>query len=569
MPPGVSSPQFDSMFRTLSLALAAVVGFAFIYLLSFTPVYIDGDDASIVSYHILGRDSNIQPVYAGYMSMFDAALSLLPPDEHTVRIAAAIATAICGPLFFYLIMLLAFDWNSAVKSSAAPWVTALAMLLAGPELFYMALVVNPSLAAMTVVTAAHVFIRRYSHSSIRPPLLAVAASCVLFAVGAALRWDCILYGGVIAVDLLLRAGDRAERSPSWGERLRLATGWGTLAAVCWLVAIIASRGGVNGLLSVISQSGPGESLDARMFLVRGQPLFTPAFLLFVAAGFVSVWRSRNPLVWITPLSLLLTAKLILYGVPKWFIVAIPALMACAVAGFAALVERGPVFRAAVAGLLFLPWLVGIQIGMAGSTLGPGFQVRRYDQAHKGGSRPSAVLDSGVAIPTPEGHRPLWGHMWVLSGQWRRFVTENDAEQKHAVREAIQRSLPLLQDRGQGLAIASAAALGLTTIDPAETESASVFEVDRRFNGLDGRTFRMIRLRSRAQLFSDSGREQLRRELGSTVVIYGYSSTLQRIYQATPDLLQPLGNTAAILHLAPVPVHAPLPAPDRKVTRGSR
>jgi len=47
--------------------------------------YIEGDDATSIAYHALGRIESLQPHYAGYQGMMDKVLILLPANEALLR----------------------------------------------------------------------------------------------------------------------------------------------------------------------------------------------------------------------------------------------------------------------------------------------------------------------------------------------------------------------------------------------------------------------------------------------------------------------------------------------------
>ena len=65
--------------------------------------YVEGDDASTILHHTLGRDSNLQPVYSPYHSMIDTMLSLVPSqNEGTLRYVSVIASFLSGFFLFGL-----------------------------------------------------------------------------------------------------------------------------------------------------------------------------------------------------------------------------------------------------------------------------------------------------------------------------------------------------------------------------------------------------------------------------------------------------------------------------------
>ena len=55
-----------------------IAAFLVIYAFSLTFVYVEGDDASIVAYHLLGRDDSLRSKYAIYQAMFGISDSSFP-----------------------------------------------------------------------------------------------------------------------------------------------------------------------------------------------------------------------------------------------------------------------------------------------------------------------------------------------------------------------------------------------------------------------------------------------------------------------------------------------------------
>jgi hypothetical protein len=523
--------------------------FAIVYSRSLSFVYIDGDDATRVAYHVLGRNSEVQPPYAAYESMLDTVLSILPPDEKVVRIVSMTLTAVSASVLCFLIIMLAFDWCADLRR-VPRWLLALAMVLAALEFFYLGMLLTPSVIAMAFLVGAHLIIRRSTVSRCFPRWSGLGASVLLFGVGAAFRWDTLTYGAVVVTDLFLRAGDRSEEGqPPVKDRLRLAVLWGVLAGLVWLITVACNGWGPARVVGVIEAAGPGESANLKVALGRVQTLFTPGFAALWAIGLFWLIRRRHPLAFVTTVSIIVVAIFIPLGGPKWFITAIPSLLACASMGFA-LFWRRPMLRYATLGLLLLPWLIGLRMVFAGAAWGPGFEMQPYDRTptNTNGSGVSLRFGSRTAVPTPEGPRPLFGHAWVLSGDWKRFVQDAAWEQFAATRKAIDMGVPLLQDKGQGEAVVTYAALGFRTKDRWNRTLDNKFVIERRFTGQDGTQTRMLRLTNRNDLFDSCSIERLRRICTDTVVISGYSTTLHRLHQLVPTSLEKLGKTTAVLHL---------------------
>jgi hypothetical protein len=172
-----------------------------------------------------------------------------------------------------------------------------------------------------------------------------------------------------------------------------------------------------------------------------------------------------------------------------------------------------------------------------------------------------VLGSGTAVPTPEGPRPLFGHAWVLAGQWREFVDSYWEEEEKAVLTAIERGIPLLLlGPEQGWSMVVYSALDYTTADP-HNRTVDHQVIERRWIGADGTTSRMLQFVDKEQLFDTATCGRLSQVAGDAVVVTAFSSRLRQLYQVAPNALHRLGRVTAVLNLSvchrnPAPRSAP-------------
>jgi hypothetical protein len=533
---------------TIFCYVLVFLAFGFVFYLSLSFVYVEGDDASIVAYHALGRNPTLQPAYSVYQSMMDAVLSLLPARESIVRVAAMTMTTLSVPILFLLMVLLAIDWVGELLPYPR-WQLVAIMLLAVPEFYYLGMVLTPAMIAMTLLVAAHFILRRSIVGTRRASWLGLGISIVLFGLGAAIRWDTVVYGATIAADLFLISGSRSKQAEFaiWNG-LGLVLLWGLLAGIAWLVILDLNGYGLDSIVRAIRISGPVEPLDWKIALSRIHTLFTPAFVVLWVAGLLLLVRHRHPLAIITLLSILPVAKLSLYGTPKWIITTTPTFLACALAGGSVFWYK-PWRRYALLVLTVTPWLLGIQMTYAGTAWGPGFELQPYARIPQKTSWPSVTFGPGMALPTPEGPRALFGHAWVFSGDWKRFVVGYWMEQENAVRTAVQRNVPLLlHDSEQGWGVVAYLALGYTTMDSYDRMMANGFVIERRWLGPGGTRSTMFRLIDPKQLLEFNGIERLREVTGDTVILSGFSNTFGRLYQKSPQSLDPLGKVTAVLYL---------------------
>ena len=522
---------------------AVVLGFVAVFSASLTFEYVEGDDASTIAFHALGRRADLQPPYSAYHSMMDALLGLLPPREGLLRVAAISLSAMAAVAMTLLILALAFDRLRPV-AGIARLPSALAFLLAVPEVFYLGLVLTPGLIAISLVLASHLLARRAARRAALPGLAVAAA---LFGAGAAFRWEIVTYGAVIAADLALAP----EETPPGllSRRFAVAAGWGASALLAFFLAVVASGYGPADVLGVarfgvgFSASRPPFSTSAVASILS---LLTPGFALLTAAGLWSLARRALRQAIVVALGVLLVLPWLATGVPKYLLVALPGLATAFVLGFsrawAAPRVRTPA-RVAIVLCLALPWLIGLRMAVGHSSWGPGFEVRPFTSDLTRAPRPA--FGAGAAAPTPEGPRPVFGHFHVLlGGRWRHLLNELAAERSRVVESAAEGGLALVRHRGSnGFDTAELLARGFVTRDPAGRRSPRMAAVlERRFQGPRGLRITYLRLEEPDDL------EGFSRVFGGRVILLSYPSDLKRLHRCAPGALEPIGPMSGLLDL---------------------
>ncbi len=530
--------------RGMVAASVIAAGFLLVYARSLTFVYVEGDDATSIAYHALGRIREVQPPYSAYQCMMDAVLRLLPPDEHLLRVAAMLLTGIAAPILMFLMVLLAYQWAGEVIRIPRSF-AAVVVLLAAPELLYLGMVYTPALVAMAAAIGAHLMVRHAARHAGGPAILVAPwfwASVALFGAGVACRWDVLAYGAIVAADLWFGP---ALHEPQRGRRFVAALLWGLLAIGAWLAAIGLNGYGPAAVVKILRTAGPVESFPGLMVTAANlQPLLTPALLLTAVVGFSLLAKRRNPATLLVLLGIALTARYIPLGIPKWFLVAVPGLITCALAGFSAIWHArtaAVLMRAGLLACLIAPWLIGVHTISGDSAYGPGFEERPYNRPLTTKRMFRLVPDAGALVPTAEGPRPVGGHAYVLlGGGWRRVLQQSAQELNGDAQFAVGHGLPILQDLGQGYVVASLTGLGLRTTDSWKLES-------RTFVSPDGAArVHVIRPRDREDLFSPAGLQHiLDLAGGSRMVAFAYSSTLRRIYKLAPDSLEQIGPSVVL------------------------
>lgn len=542
--------------------------FAVVYSTSLSLVYVEGDDAATIAYHLLGRHPSVQPPYSAYQGMMDQALKFLPADERVLRSAAILATTVSAPIMAILMLYLVFDWISATARHR--WLVSFLFLLCSPEFYFLGLYYSPSVVAMCFVLAAHIVLRRLQRDWDQLPALqlvvGIVASLALFGVGAACRWDISSYVAVIVTDLAIESGRPQVDRSATRKNLAFAVLWGGTALFSSLLAIRGSGYGLEDIIRSVLGSGnyatsagvlSGSSswwlLAFRSALLVS--LVTPVFALLAAVGLVAFVRRRDPLLLVVLVGMLVVLPwMVRIGVPKMLLPAVPGLVCCAAKGLASIwdvsrhAKSGFLVRMGIISLAVAPWVIGIRMTYPGTAWGPGFELRPYDRTGLPDPHLAMVFGSGTAFSTFEGPRPLLGYAAVLlGGDWRSFVSQFAEEARSAVMRAVSLEVPLLVTETPDWLTANVLALGFSTSDPRDRFSRDGLLNERRFVGRDGKQFLVYGCEIAGGSLADFDRLGSIRD-SNIVVLKGNSGTLKELYDIAPGAMRKLGPTSAILDL---------------------
>ncbi len=513
-----------------SWPLLVVLAFGAVFCGALTMEYVEGDDATSIVYHALGRNSDLQSPYAVYQAGADLLMRPLPASEPLLRISAILGSATASVVFVLLALQLAFRSDQGEEAAPSRALVTCALLLATPELFYFGLYYSPAILGLCFVTAAHLVARgaRESGSRAAARPAAIGLSVALFAAGVALRWPLLGYGGVIAADLWLGISASKRRGS-----MRSALLWGASALGAGL-AVIVIAGASSGRIpwgSVGFVAGQRGAARGGLFEIETalslSPFITPAFLLLLAAGLTTSHAGRLRTLALLAAGLLGAAPFLLTGVPKFIAPALVPLMLCAARGFRAL------------------W--------TGSAWGPGFQIRPFDRsASDDATRVGLAIGGGAAFPTPEGPRPVGGHAFVLlGGGWRSFVTSQAEERRRLVARSIESELPILTARwSPDFFAAELLRRGFTTQEPADGRFDDRFDfIGRRFTDTRGRHVELLERGVTGPLSDDDWIALARTaKVHPRVLFHAASSTLRSLWKRAPTAVEGMGSHSALVDL---------------------
>lgn len=554
----------------LGWTVAVAIAFAVVYVCSLTFVYVEGDDAASVAYHLEGRNREFQPPYQAYQFGADLILRPLPEREDILRVTAITISSVAAVCMMILMLALAFDWIEKPPGGWRWW-TALLVLVSAPEFFYLGLVYHPTIIGMCFVLAAHLLLRKtlrenggLSVSGSRGWFM-VALSAVLMGFGVACRWHLVAYGLLIITDLIIglkiRSADNGHRI---GKRLVFGILWGIFAFLVWGFLLIASGYGIQQIsraaTTQIREVAVGSLNSWIRIAASFQTLFTPAFVFAAVWGWTVLPRQRRWFATLSFFGILLFVYVLQWRVPKRMIVFVPPILMCVVAGFYDLlkgersVQKRRLALAIAVLLALLPWLIGVQVRHGDTAWGPDFDVQDYDRPVSNGTDFALAFGAGAPYPSSEGPRPLFGHAFVLlGGEWREFIRSGNEEYKDALRTAIHNQMAFLVLQGStAKVVVDLASMGLRTRDPKWTGKSPTLTEARRFTSQDGWKLLLLHLRPPLSDFVQD--EKVIRDIAAVagsqhVVVVGYPSSLRIIYKATPCAMTKLGPISAIVDLA--------------------
>lgn len=565
---------FLETFKEKAWLVLILVAFAVVFHYSLTFVYVEGDDATSLAYHLLGRNSNLQPVYEPYQAMMDVFLGILPAREDLLRITSLVITSFAAVTFFVLLFILVFQLLR-VREGGKKLLLVVVLLLAIPEFFYLGLVYSPSNVAMCLLLGSHLLLPRCDFAATflgrgtAQDRVLILVSVILFGVGVACRWNTVVYGIFIAADLMVNAKSGARTNPASGQKLATVVMWGSLAmlssaAFVFISVVFTSGFSFDVITSMIqiahfvasetSSSGIADKPPAYLFtFARLSSLFTPAFISLAAIGIFQLFRKQFSTLILVLSGILGILPWLQTGVPKLLITAVPALAICVAAGFLWLLDlqkrtHSVSLYFVIGSLLVAPWVLGLSVSYPGSAWGPGFQLRAYDRDGDTQMRIAPVLGSGAAIWTPEGPRPLFGHAAVLlGGEWRDFVTLIAEERHECVVRAIETGYPLLYTAwAPSYAVNDLVAAGFTTVDSNGLRTPEQYFEERIFETRDGRRVDLLGYELVAEATTVDLQRLSDKFKGSSIVLYGNTRTLKGLYVSYPEALHRIGPTSAVL-----------------------
>jgi hypothetical protein len=542
--------------------LPALIFYGLVFWRSLVFVYIEGDDATSIAYHLLGRNPGLQLPYSPYQGMMDTVMSLLPAQEQLLRITGMGLSALACVLLGYLISRLIFMWNPNIPARVKSFIPIL-ILLAAPELFYLGLSYKPTLLAIDLLLCSHLILRSEKTFDLLTTnnKTSFILSLVLFALGVSFRWNTIVYGAVIVTDVFFVSG--LEKGTK--KKIMLTGLWGGLALVFSVIAIVLSNLNVldlshafTTLQSVVNQVGTEGSNAYLTMLLALSPLFTPGMVIASIIGFILLVRRKDKMWIVVAIGLIGVLPFFRIGSPKNLITFIPELAFCLTIGFGAIWNfckfswKNYAFRVAILAIIFIPWIIGVRAVWGDTAWGPAFELKPFDRPESDKTEFYLVTGTGSAFPTPGIPRPIYGYFDnLIGGRLKDLELTLSDERSNDVETAIMENLPIVMTGWTpDYFVIELYKKGYITKDGAYHESSIAKGFyDRILTNQAGHSVYLFHSE-----ISDRDGAEVAQKLSplegqyEKVILIGYPSSMRALYSYCPKSMVSLGSKSAVVDL---------------------
>lgn len=427
--------------------------YVFLSVFTLCYIFIEGDDALTVMYHIMGRNSELQLPYSSYHSMFDSLLSFIDAqNEPLIRGFGIFISFLGGLISLCLIAHIVFLKNGSSHKNSFYGLLLLPFII--PEVLFSSLLINPSLISISFLLISHVYLLKFLKQK---NWVHLVLSVLLFGLGTSFRWSCGFYLFILFGEFIL------AHSKSFKDALSKIVSVKTVLIFLSYISSVIMFVYVSGytpidVYNTFSEGSAYMGQQGFSLLSYGAvaiTFLTPALLLLLIVGIyfnLKLKLYKNTILFLV--GLLPYFVIGLYPSYKYMITIIVPLTLLIISGLK--IIRCKLGKVLVFCVMFIPWLIGFQID-SNSAWGPGFELKNSIDSNRGINadfNPDKSINintinfgfkSGMALPTLEGPRPLFGFLYCLSKDWKQLFNDIDLNRNKALNYAIENNLDILQD----------------------------------------------------------------------------------------------------------------------------
>jgi hypothetical protein len=447
----------NNLNKALILIVAYTIYYIILYFTAYTPVYIEGDDASTILYHLAGRDNNIQPPYSPYHSGFDFLLSFIPNNEKTLIQFGILISFIFG----YISISLTSFWilrklNYGIKSL----ISLIAIPIIVPEVLFNSLVMNPTNIGFAFCMLAMILSDNYVKS--RNPIYHLIIPC-LYLVGIPFRWSLELFF-IVPLWSYLWSNNFSIQKLLIDKGYILLT---TSSIILSFIGIYISGYTPQDVVNVLiwgKEFSDNQTISVFSIIAHNINFITPSFIMLFVIGSYFVFKQKNYKISLIYLINLIPFLLVgMFPCYKFYIMTTPFLFLILCIGFNEVSSRW-FAQFSIILLIITPWIFGLKLNIKNNVYGPGFEIANWDNLNmirfikNPDKRKNEVenfkisTSGGMALSTMEGPRPLFGIGSVLLfGKWRALTVTIENERVNTLENVTQTHKTIIQDRATNYA----------------------------------------------------------------------------------------------------------------------
>ncbi|MBC8755138.1 hypothetical protein H2O64_10675 [Kordia sp. YSTF-M3] len=447
--------------------------FAILFFTSLNYNYVEGDDASIILHHLFGRDAALQKPFSSYHSLFDTYLGFFGlASEVAYRKFALLSTFI---MTLASLSVLSYCVLVKTKQTNLKGTFFLLMLVPFmiPELLFEGLYINPTMHSFFFLLLSYCSLLHYFKKGKNYFLILTA---IAFGIATGFRWVNGFFIFFLLAELFLHYSqvNKIENKNVFTDKRFYATSiiFGVSCILTILTFIAISGYSIIDIKDtfLFARSYMAEPISTstkiKAAFINNFTFLTPACVILFILGIVATIKKESKLLLpllltYLPFAILITAV----GTFKTMIFVFPAFLLIVLTGWNYCSKR---VRLLILIVIFIPWLIGVKVNYNNVVWGPDFtfSIKNNSDKKTANSDIGITLHGGLAIPTPEGPRPLGGFFSVLlGGEWYAIVEKINQEREDAFQFAIKNNVRILQGSDHCMMYTKLFEKGYTSNDP--------------------------------------------------------------------------------------------------------
>jgi hypothetical protein len=503
-----------------------------IFLILFTNSinYVEGDDASTILYHLIGRDVNLQEPYAKYNSGLDFLLSYVDNNQEIALRNLSFYLSFFFAVGILILFFILFETIFKIKNEKLNYSFFFFLPFIIPELLFNSLVINSSNISYFFAVLSLIFYIK-SINDIKVNSIYLFISILSFAISLPFRWSIIMFLPVFISFHIYIYNDNLLKI----LKINFVHIFSSLIIGFSLIYLTGYS--LNDFIEIMlwgnKYSKDKESSFQELF-ATGSAFLTPIVILLLLIGFVYFLKNSKLSYKSIFFIIIPTLPFLFLGFfpsYKFLFPIFPLLLFIIYIGYSNLYNK---YKKITLILLFIgiisTWFIGFQIQDNKYAYGKSFEFKKsyilpIDYNSKNNSKKINIsFNGGTFMPTLEGGRPIYGYFYVFAYQWKELINRQQKTLDTIV-DILNKNntIQILQDRRTAFLQCTLYKYGYITKMPFKDFNKDLLYRDFYKNNKQIRLYAIKDSSNRIKVTNDF--------ISSNVVIFrsSYSSLIREIY----------------------------------------